>query len=258
VRTAKGEPQQYAPLGKDREAIRRRKSTANRVLANLVAALNLQWRDGKVTDNSAWKRVRPFRETSAARVRFLDVAEAGRLLNSCEPDFRDLVRAALETGCRLGELVRLRVGDFNPDASTLTVTASKGGRSRHVHLTDLGAQFFEQLCAGRAKSQIMLRRADGLPWGPSQQDARIKRACERANIEPAISFHILRHTWASLSVMAGVPLAVVARNLGHATTRMTEMHYAHLAPSYAAQQIRDLAPRFEAPTNKIASIGRRR
>jgi integrase len=38
------------------------------------------------------------------------------------------------------------------------------------------------------------------------------------------------------------PLPVVAQNLGHADTRMTERHYAHLAPSYLAEQIRRFAP----------------
>ena len=33
-------------------------------------------------------------------------------------------------------------------------------------------------------------------------------------------------------------MAVIARQLGHADTRMTEKHYAHLAPSYVAQTIR--------------------
>jgi integrase len=38
--------------------------------------------------------------------------------------------------------------------------------------------------------------------------------------------------------MAGVPMGVIAAQLGHADTRMTEKHYAHLAPSYVAQTIR--------------------
>src|SRR5205823_13765885 len=51
-------------------------------------------------------------------------------------------------------------------------------------------------------------------------------------------------SWASLAVMAGVPLLVVAKNLGHADTRMVEKHYGHLAPSYIADAIRAGAPRF--------------
>jgi hypothetical protein len=44
--------------------------------------------------------------------------------------------------------------------------------------------------------------------------------------------------------MSGVPLLVVAKNLGHADTRMVERHYGHLAPSYIADEIRRGAPRF--------------
>jgi integrase len=49
----------------------------------------------------------------------------------------------------------------------------------------------------------------------------MREACEHARIIPPISFHILRHTWASLAVMARVPLLVVAKNLGHKDTRTT-------------------------------------
>jgi hypothetical protein len=38
--------------------------------------------------------------------------------------------------------------------------------------------------------------------------------------------------------MKGVGLSVIAAQLGHADTRMTEKHYAHLAPSYVADTIR--------------------
>ena len=75
-------------------------------------------------------------------------------------------------------------------------------------------------------------------------------ACTRAKIKPAISFHILRHTWASHAVMNGVPLLVVAKNLGHADTRMVEKHYGHLAPSFIADAIRAGAPRYRVKDDK--------
>ena len=64
------------------------------------------------------------------------------------------------------------------------------------------------------------------------------KASALAKIEPPASFHILRHTYASLLAMRGVPMGVIAAQLGHADTRMTEKHYAHLSPSYVAQTIR--------------------
>jgi len=54
----------------------------------------------------------------------------------------------------------------------------------------------------------------------------------------------LRHTWASLAVMNRTLLMVVAKNLGHADTRMIEKRYGHLAPSFIADAIKAGAPRY--------------
>ena len=61
-------------------------------------------------------------------------------------------------------------------------------------------------------------------------------------ISPAPSFHIFRHTHTSALAMRGVPMGVIAAQLGHQDTRMTEKHYAHLAPSYVANTIRAHLP----------------
>ena len=57
-----------------------------------------------------------------------------------------------------------------------------------------------------------------------------------------LSFHILRHSYGSALAMNGVPMAVIAAALGHSDTRMTEKHYAALAPSYVADAIRANLP----------------
>ncbi len=70
--------------------------------------------------------------------------------------------------------------------------------------------------------------------GTSHQKRPLEEASAPAGIMPAINFHIQRHTHGS----NGVPMGVIATQLGHSDTRMTEKHYAHLAPSYVAQAIR--------------------
>ena len=222
-----------------------RRSTANRVLTMLKAALNHAYDEGHVENRDAWgRKLKPFRNVDVARVRYLTVAHAERLLNPCDADFRPLVRAALETGCRYSELTRMEVQDFNSDANTVTIGKSKSGKVRHVALTPEGAGFFRQHSAGREGTEAMFRRADGSTWAKSDQSRPMRAACAHARIKPAVSFHALRHTWASLAAMNGVPLMVVAKNLGHVDTRMVEKHYGHLAPSFIVDAIRAGAPRF--------------
>jgi integrase len=60
---------------------------------------------------------------------------------------------ALETGCRYSELARLEVHDFNPDAGTIAIRKSKGGKPRHVILTPEGADFFQYHGAGRTSTR---------------------------------------------------------------------------------------------------------
>ena len=59
-----------------------------------------------------------------------------------------------------------------------------------------------------------------------------------------MTFYTLRHTYCSHAVMNGMPLLLLAKNLGHEDTKMVEKHYGHLADDYVKKQIRRYAPRF--------------
>lgn len=221
---------------------RRRQATANRVLTILKAALNRAWEEGKAANDSAWRRVKPFRGVDHPRVRYLTDEESVRLSNATAPAFRPMVQAALLTGARYGEICRVQVRDFDSAAGRLTIREPKAGRPRHVVLTQEGISFFTQRALGRATDALLMPRDDGSQWGHAHQQRPLSAACKGAGIAPAASFHILRHTYASRLAMRGVPLNVIAENLGHADTRMTSRHYAHLAPSYMADVIRNAAP----------------
>ena len=257
ARTAPGAPQRYRAASSGREHLRRRRASANKVLTILKAALNRAWREGTAASDEAWRRVRPFQDVDAPVIRYLTEPECVRLVNACEPTFRQLARAALLTGCRYGELAALRVADFNPDSGTLAVRESKSGKPRHVVLTEEGQTFFTEALAGRAANERIFLRDDGHPWGKSHQARPLARACRRAGIKPAVSFHVLRHTHGSQLAMAGVPIPVIAKQLGHADTRITERHYAHLGPSYVANAIRAGFPKLGiVPPPKVVPMKR--
>jgi integrase len=161
----------------------------------------------------------------------------------------------------------LRGADFNADAGVVTIRQSKADKPRHVVLTVEGQRLFTRLTAGKLGDDLIFRnegriqralererererlKRDGKPpkeakvsdtgeWRAAEQIRPMADACKEAKIKPAVSFHVLRHTHGSTLAMRGVPMGVIAEQLGHADTRMTEKHYAHLAPSYVADTIR--------------------
>jgi len=227
---------------KDADAVRARRATANRTLTVLKAALNHAYHEGRVSTDEAWRKVKPFREADAPVVHFLSDDECRRIANACDGEFRNIVKGALVTGCRYGELTRMRASDFNAEAGTITVRESKAGKPRHVALTDEGQALFAELTAGKTGRDLVFVRDDGKAWGPSHQQRPLEAASVRAKIEPAATFHILRHTYASALAMRGVPMGVIAAQLGHSDTRMTERHYAHLSPNYVAETVRAALP----------------
>ena len=204
----------------------------------LKAALSLAYQHEKVRSKAAWEAVKAYRDVSASKIRYLNDKEAKALVVACDAAFRELVTAALLTGARYGELAEMRVGDFDAMAATVNIPRSKSGKSRHIFLTDEGQKLFAAAVADKRSSNLIFVRKNGGAWGSSNQIRFMRDACDRAGIVPAIGFHILRHTYASRLVMRGAPLTVIASQLGHRDTRMTEKHYAHLAPSYVRETLR--------------------
>ncbi|MEQ1754704.1 MAG: site-specific integrase [Micropepsaceae bacterium] len=227
----------------ENERMRKRRATANRSLTVLKAALNFAYRSDRIVSNSGWAKVSPFRGVDAPRVRFLSEAEVAKLLKGAAPDFRNLLQGALLTGCRYGELTRLRCGDVNVADKSVAVTETKSGKPRHVYLTEEGAKFFGAMIAKRVRDVHVFQREIGRPWGTSEQARPMKLACAKAKISPVVGFHILRHTHGSWLARNGVSLQVIAAQLGHADIRMTEKHYAHLLPSHVSAAIRANLPK---------------
>jgi integrase len=224
------------PLGPD--AARTQKANANRIFTPLRAALNRAFMMGKVPDDTAWRRVKPFAKVSSPRIRYFTSGEIARLVGSAPDWFRPLVQAALLTGARWSELFRMQVRDVDFAAGVALFPETKSGKPRHVYLTDEGVELFRALCGRRSPDQLIFLNQHGRPLGTSHQIRPMTETCLAAGVEQA-GFHILRHTYGSRLAMAGVPMAVIAEALGHADERITRKHYAHLAPSYVRDAVRN-------------------
>jgi integrase len=254
VRSTKGTTHYRETGTNEPEAQRKRKVSANRVLALLTSALSRAFRNGKVTSDSAWRRVSRFKGVKAARTRYLTVEEAKRLINASGGAFRVLVSAALTTGARHSELTRMRVADFDPDGGTVYVQHSKAKRSRHIVLTDEGVALFRRATVGKRADDLLFPRDDGSEWEKGNVQRPMADACRAGRIEPALTFHGLRHTFASLAIMNGTPLLNIAKNMGHYDTRMLEEFYGHLAPTYHRDAIREGAAQFGFAADNVERL----
>lgn len=236
VRTKKGAEPSVRPVD-TKEALRKRRSTANRLLTVLKAALNLAAETREWLPITAWTKVKPFKGVDVANRRFLTDEESRRLVNASEPDFRPMVRASLLTGARYGELRHAKVKDYDRQSRTVYLVETKNANPRPAYLDDEGARMLETAIAGKKPSDLLFGRSDGTQWKQADQLRRMNDAFDRAKIDKT-TFHDLRRTYGARLARAGVPMAVIAEALGHKDERITRKHYAHLAPSYVSETVR--------------------
>jgi integrase len=200
----------------DAERRRRSQDTANRVLSIVKALLNHAVSDpsNRLSDDSAWRLVRPFQNVGRARDVHFSVPEMLRLLEATEePSFRDLLTAGFLTGARYGELAACDVRHFDHAGETLQVPRGKTG-PRTVILQPEAVTFFARVAGSRGKSEPLLPRPDGQGWKPSDQQRPMERAIAHAALDPEATFYALRHSYISRAIEAGMPLTVLAENCG--------------------------------------------
>jgi integrase len=164
--------------------------------------------------------------------RFLTWEQVQSLASRMPESVKRIVPVAALTGLRQGELFSLKEDDLDLDAGTLRV---RGGKTKAARRTvDLSA-----MAAALLREQLLARRhtADRLVF-PAPQGGRLapgnfmarffRPAVKQAGLEP-FPFHGLRHTFASLSVAAGVREKTIAAQLGHADGGVLVMRrYGHL------------------------------
>jgi integrase len=226
----------------------RRKSTANRVLTILKSALNRLVGADSSIDDRPWRNVAPFKNADGIRTNYLEVEEQRRLVEACPPGLKELVLGALYTGARYGELVDLRVGKVFPQTLSIRIEDSKTSTPRVIPLSQEGGRAFADLIKGKKKTDLVFTKPDGAPWGQSHVFRPLRVACDAAGVTP-ISFYELRHTYASLLVMAGAELTAVAEALGHKGTRTAEKHYRHLRKGWVHKQIEQFSPQLFPETD---------
>ena len=185
--------------------------------------------NGYVAENPC-EKVQKIRNIKKNPPKYISLEQVKQLLHTSKTNpLYPLIATAIYAGLRRKELINLEWGDIDFKKNTLTVKNkddfhTKSYKFRVIPLSD------------KLKTILLVyRKKNGYcflaPHGAKQINSLGKSfelICKSAGIENC-TLHVLRHTFASQLVMAGVSIYKVSQWLGHADVKTT-MIYAHLSP----------------------------
>lgn len=229
-----------APL--DLERLKREMRAAGKAEATVKHALCLvRQAFNKAVVWRLWEGENPckgvaFPSPNNARQRFLSQEEAARLLAALRERSPQVARIAvisLYGGLRLGEALGLVRSNVDTANRIIYVQDTKNKTSRPLFITEPVQEVLNELPPG-SPDELLFKSKTGDPvqWLSKTFRAVVKSLKLNEGVSDPrerVTFHTLRHTYASWAVMAGVPLYVVGKALGHKTLVMTQ-RYSHLAP----------------------------
>ncbi len=193
---------------------------------HLKAAFNkaLEW--GYIKQNPFGK-IKPLKGKTGPP-RFIPPEEMEKIfsfLKQKDPEFCDFVALALETGCRLNELLKLTAKDVAPDLSYIRVLG-KGNRERMVPLT--------KKAQGIIKSRLHKKGRLFDRWTDNWVSHKWRYFMNEIGLD--YRFHDIRHTTASWLAMNEVPIQIIQELLGHSNITVTKI-YTHVKQDVVRQAL---------------------
>jgi len=217
----------------------------------LVEALNYAVRQGFIIRNVG-ELVNPPRAKSS-KMKALTPQEVARLLNVAKDTaYYPAIYTAVNTGLRQAELLGLTWRNLDLELASLFVTQTlykrrgacqfKEPKSEHsrrrLDLSPSLALFLRQYRTDRQAERLLLGKplseddpvfasVNGTPIDPGTLTHNLARIAKKAGL-PGTRFHDLRHTFASLMLLAGIHPKIVSEMLGHSTVAFTLDVYSHV------------------------------
>lgn len=155
-----------------------------------------------------------------------------RVRDSCET-YREkaIIEFFVSTGCRLGEVAGLQLDDVNLEQRSATVIG-KGSKRRTVYFSSRSKLMVEMYLHQRRGGSALFSSIKA-PYPPLEASAIrriIKIIGKRAGLSFNLHPHLLRHTFASQAINAGMEITAIQRLLGHEDVSTTQI-YAELNES---------------------------
>ncbi len=210
--------------------------SVNREMKILRHMMNkaVQW--GMLNDNPFDRfNDSPFFEELNDRVRFLEEDQIKNLLDVSPRYLADLIKGAIFTGLRKGDLFNLKWTDLNLERGFLIYREQK--KRDKLGFKYLNEDMINLLMSiPKGKSDYVFLGPDGMPLKDIKRS--FKTALKKAGIED-FRWHDLRHTSASHLLMRGASMKAVQEHLGHTTVAMTQ-RYSHLSKEFQKEEVNRL------------------
>ncbi len=182
----------------------------------------------------------PIREEKDPEVLYRNEYKALLFEASQSPRDYTMLQVFLQTGIRVGELVRLEVGDVDLENKNLTVRQGKGRKDRTIPLEDQATKALKNYLYYRRSQLVLDEETLFLAKNGTSLDVRtvrytVHKYINKAGIRKKASVHTLRHTFGSHKVDKGMSLPDLQKLLGHKKMETT-YKYVHLAKTTLRQQ----------------------
>jgi integrase/recombinase XerD len=181
--------------------------------------------------------------------RVLSRSEVGLLMDAARGTrARAVLMLLYASGLRVGELVRIRPADLEPERGLLRVRRGKGGKDRMTLLSEVSLRAIRRYQEAHRPGEWLFPSARNpeRPMTTRSVQAMVRRAADQAGLKGRVTPHVLRHSFATHLLEAGTDLRYIQVLLGHASSRTTEI-YTHVST-------RDLA-RIRSPLDDLAGGG---
>ncbi len=239
--------------------------TIEYVLQVIRQVFNMARKLGIYTGDSPTRAVK-WPKLDNMKLRYLSIEEAEKLLAALavkSNNIHDEALLSLHCGLRFGEIAALTWSCVNLEAGTLAILNAKTG-SRTAYLTDRAKAMLENRKKGRPEALIFPKRIKKETGVMAQSSKTFSRTVDDLKLNDGvtdrkqrITFHTLRHTYATHLYESTHDLYLTQRSLGHATSTMTA-RYAKMSESRLREGAAALQKAFTANGTKITSRNRER
>ena len=211
----------------------RTSSSLNRDMTCLRAALNWALEKNWVSDDRPWKvPLKPIPNADRQRQVKISREDVNLMISKAQPEIVPLLTALTYLPLRPGAMAALKVSDFNPQSSVLTINKDKGHSTRNLTLPPVVSAFMKLQAEGKSTTAPLIGRSNGNHWDKNSWKDPVKEALIAAGLPNDESIYSLRHIAITTLVQSGADLLSVAQVSG-TSLRMIEKNYGHLTPKHS-------------------------